>query len=63
MTLGPCGDRNSGDCGMGSDASSSDLFLLSGVEVWYLGAAFGVRSASRVAFRLAVRFEGVCGAA
>lgn len=48
---------------MGSDASSSDLFLLSGVEVWYLGAAFGVRSASRVAFRLAVRFEGVCGAA
>jgi hypothetical protein len=63
MTLGPCGDKNSGESGIGSETSSSTLFLLSGVEVWNLGGAFGVRSTVWVAFRLVVRFEGVCGAA
>jgi hypothetical protein len=63
MTLGPCGERKSGDCGMGSDASSSSRLRFSGVVVWYLGCPLGVCAVSWVAFRLAVRFEGVCGAA
>jgi hypothetical protein len=63
MTLGPCGERKSGDCGMGSDESSSSRLRFSGVVVWNLGCPFGVRATSWVAFRFAVRFEGVCGAA
>jgi hypothetical protein len=63
MTLGPCGDKKSGDCGIASVVSSSSRFLFKGVDVWNLGCAFGVRSMSWVDFRLAVRFEGVWGAA
>lgn len=64
MTLGPCGDRNSGDCGIASNARSSPRFLFSGVEVWNSGGPLGVCSASCPdAPRLAFRFEGVCGAA
>lgn len=47
---------------MASVASSSSLFLLSGVVVDAFATAFGVRWTSRVLRRLASRFDGVCGA-
>jgi hypothetical protein len=63
MTLGPCGDKRSGDCGIASETTSSSRFLFSGVEASGLGGPCGVRSTWPVLRRLAVRFEGVCGAA
>jgi hypothetical protein len=63
IVVGPCGDSNSSNWSTFSEPpSSSPSFLFMGVDALALGAALGVRSTSRVALRLAVRFGGVCGA-